>query len=117
MQVVFYFCERAICLDGVANGNEQGVDCSHACQKACETYSEGIKNQDEVGVDCGGDLCQQCPVDWVLGAEGQTCEVCTAVGGNCNLAPMHAIDTIFFVASNFLVGINYNVADYKPIYL
>eukprot|EP00121_Abeoforma_whisleri_P000722 Awhi_evm2s638 len=104
------FCEWATCFDGIANGNEEGVDCGSACQKVCETCSDGIKNQDETGVDCGGSSCQECPLDWVLGAEGQSCdEVCTAVSGSCTLAPMRDINTVVeleFVAS--LVGVDCN---------
>jgi hypothetical protein len=46
------------CEDGMANQNEEGVDCGGYCVP-CANCSDGIKNGEETGIDCGG-ICASC---------------------------------------------------------
>lgn len=48
------------CLDGVQNGNEEGIDCGGDCPENCPTCVDGIKNGDEEGIDCGGSCNYSC---------------------------------------------------------
>jgi|GEM_PF-6443910 len=60
------------CLDGVQNGNEQGIDCGGDCPEDCPTCDDGVQNGDEEGVDCGG----SCP---------QSCETCVGIIDECGV--------------------------------
>lgn len=51
------------CVDGIMNGDEEGVDCGGSCLNICKaenTCFDGIKNGDEEGVDCGGSCPNTC---------------------------------------------------------
>ncbi|MEM6696794.1 MAG: hypothetical protein AAF599_00255, partial [Bacteroidota bacterium] len=49
------------CIDGVLNGDEEGVDCGGSCPNVCmPTCDDGIQNGDETGVDCGGSCPNMC---------------------------------------------------------
>jgi hypothetical protein len=52
------------CMDGIQNGDEEGVDCGGSncppCGGGGPTCMDGIQNGDEEGVDCGGSNCPPC---------------------------------------------------------
>ncbi|USN45509.1 MAG: hypothetical protein H6502_00020 [Candidatus Woesearchaeota archaeon] len=48
------------CQDGVANQNEDTIDCGGVCGSDCRGYChDGVMNQDETAIDCGG-VCGEC---------------------------------------------------------
>lgn len=49
------------CVDGIKNGDEEGVDCGGSCPLPCDTCSNGRLDEDEEGVDCGGVCPTACP--------------------------------------------------------
>jgi hypothetical protein len=49
------------CVDGLRNGEEEGVDCGGQCPQACNPCSNGRLDDDEDGVDCGGSCRVACP--------------------------------------------------------
>ncbi len=49
------------CTDGIQNGDETGIDCGGPDCPACPTCNDGIQNGDEEGIDCGGSECDPCP--------------------------------------------------------
>jgi hypothetical protein len=50
-----YDAVGATCDDGLANGDEDGVDCGGgACAPCVPTCHDGVQNGGEAGVDCGG---------------------------------------------------------------
>jgi hypothetical protein len=53
------------CNDGVANGNETGIDCGVACALDC--CSNGYLDSGESGIDCGGTCSASCST------EGESC--------------------------------------------
>lgn len=75
------------CDDGIANGDEEGVDCGGSCPSACPTCNDGIANGDEEGIDCGGSCPDACAAPiCVPSGEGQACTdstPCCSGTGNC----------------------------------
>ncbi|CEM07649.1 unnamed protein product [Vitrella brassicaformis CCMP3155] len=53
-------CKKPTCDDGVANGDETGVDCGGSCDRACVSCTDGVQNGNEKGIDCGGSDCRPC---------------------------------------------------------
>jgi hypothetical protein len=49
------------CVDGLQNGEEEGVDCGGICPDSCDPCFNGRLDEDEEGVDCGGDCRADCP--------------------------------------------------------
>lgn len=62
------------CSDGLANQNEEGVDCGGYCLP-CANCNDGVKNAGETGIDCGGP--------------------CTSCSPNCTLTPGTVEYTLF----------------------
>ncbi len=52
------------CSDGLANQNEEGVDCGGYCLP-CANCNDGVKNAGETGIDCGGP-CTSCSPNCTL---------------------------------------------------
>ncbi len=56
-----YTSPQTHCLDGIANADEEDVDCGGMHCVPCPTCADGILNGEEEGIDCGGPLCDPCP--------------------------------------------------------
>lgn len=77
------------CLDGVQNGNEEGIDCGGDCPENCPTCVDGIKNGDEEGIDCGGSCNYSCELlELCSDGEQNGDEDGVDCGGSCpNICP------------------------------
>lgn len=72
------------CVDGLQNGDEDGIDCGGTFCAACPSCSNGFQDGDETGVDCGGS-CAACPTcsDGIQNGS----ETGVDCGGSCAACP------------------------------